>query len=110
MSGVADRIKGRFQAFGDDKEVFTVPEWEATFYCGPWVWGQVLEVQKFAKTESLDFLREVIRVKAKAEDGRPAFDRDDIDAMKSHGEASVVQRVGTEILERFPLDFNAEKK
>lgn len=105
MGGPAERIKERFLSTAEAKTPIEIPEWQMTVFIGPWSWGQMLEVQNTAASESMDFLRDVIRVKAKTEKGAPAFDKEDIDAMKSHGEADVINRVATEILEAYPLDF-----
>lgn len=106
MSAFVERIKSHYA--GLPLGTVDVPEWGVTMHIRPATIGQSAEILKEA-----DQFRQacrLIQVRAKKEDGLPLFDDADFEAMVSHGEVTVINRVVDDIMSIGDMEEGEAKK
>lgn len=111
MSNIAERIRNHRQKIKDLE--IQIPEWGDE--SGPlkvWVGSPNLEtrseISKLAKDSDLKAFSFAVTKCCKDEDGKRIFDIQDRLAMEKEGDPSVVIRVGSEIVNHFFADIDAE--
>jgi hypothetical protein len=106
MSQFAEKIKRHYAGLALGK--VEVPEWEVTIHVRPATIGQSATILK-----EVDQFRQacrLIQIRAKKEDGSPLFDESDFEAMVSHGEVSVINRIVEQIVDLGDLEEGEAKK
>ena len=106
MSGFAEKIKAHYSGLQLGK--IDVPEWGLTIYVRPATIGQSATI--LAEADQFRQACRMIQVRAKKEDGLPLFDQADFEAMVSHGEVTVVNRIVDEIMKIGDLEEGEGKK
>lgn len=95
---VLDKAKEHFASL--ERRSLDVPEWDCTIFWTPWtvgerqkLWGQIKASGREAEINA-----RAIILKAQDADGKPVFRIDDLKALTTSVDASVVERVGGEII------------
>ena len=106
MSAFAEKIKSHYA--GLPMGTVEVPEWGLTLHVRPATIGQSAIILK----ESDQFRQacRLIQIRGKKEDGFPVFDEQDFDAMVTHGEITVINRLVDEIMAMGDLEEGEAKK
>lgn len=108
MSQLERSIKDHYDALSAQRVKIVVEEWNTEFWVAPMTIGQACKID----SEDDNYLRacRIIQVRAKKEDGSPAFDEGDYQTMVSHGTADLVFDVGSKIVKAFSEAAAPEKK
>lgn len=88
-----------------------VPEWDATIYWKPWTVAERQRVYGAVKASGRDaeLSARVLIAKALDRDGKPMFGLDDLRALTTSVDATVVERIALAIIGVAPTVEEAEK-
>jgi len=106
MSAFTENIKAHYA--GLPMGTVEVPEWGLTLYVRPATIGQSATILK-EKDQFRQACR-LIQIRGKKDDGCSVFDEQDYEAMVSHGEITVINRLVDEIMALGDLEDGEAKK
>jgi hypothetical protein len=106
MSAFAEKIKAHYA--GLPMGSIEVPEWGLTVYVRPATIQQSATILK--EPDQFRQACRLLQVRCRKEDGFPVFDEQDFEAMVSHGEVSVINRLVDEVMNLGDLEEGEAKK
>lgn len=95
MSKLAETIKAHYA--GVQLGQVVVPEWDLTIYVRPATIGQSAAIMK--EEDQWHQACRLIQVRAKDSEGKPLFDQTDFEAMVKYGDAALINRIVSEMID-----------
>lgn len=107
--GVLDKAKEHFSTH--EVSSVDVPEWDVTIFWKPWTVAERQKVYGAVKASGRDaeLSARVLIAKALEKDGKPMFGLDDLRALTTSVDATVVERIALAIIGVQPTVEEAEK-